>query len=80
MPLIIWIVAFPNDRCLLATALQMPVKTINRCIQRTISIPVYMQIIGIIGNIADLAVRLHPVDALAMCIPERIRIGNRRLI
>ena len=55
----------------------MAVQTVRRRVQRAIGKPVDMQVAGIIGDIADLAVGLDPVDSLSMRGPERIGIGNR---
>ena len=55
----------------------MAVKAVRRRVQRAVGKPVDMQIAGIIGNVADLAVGLDPVDPLSMPGPERVGIGNR---
>ena len=76
MPLLIRLVAFPDDCCLIPAGSNMPVKAISCRVQGAIRIPLDMQIISIIGYIADLTVGLYPVYALALLGPELVGISN----
>ena len=52
----------------------MPVKTVGSGVQRAVAVPADVQVVLVVGNIADLAVWSDPVDALALLGPESIWI------
>ena len=76
MLVLVRFIAFPNDSRLITPRSKVPVKAIGGSIQCAVSKPFDMKILGVIGHIADLAVGLYPVDALAMLGPKRFRIAK----
>ena len=71
------IVAFPDDRDLLAAFRQVPVHTIGGHIQGAIFKPFDVQMVGIVGPVAHLGERRHPVQPRRFLAPEAVRIAHR---
>ena len=77
--LLVRAVAFPDDRGLVAAGGEMAVDAIDADVERAVIEPADMHLAGKI-DVLDLAVGLHPVDALALLAPETFGVGDRLLI
>ena len=71
------VVTFPDNRGLVTALFQMTVEAVCSSVQRAIGKPANMKISRIIGHVADLGVRLDPVNALAVFGPEGVIVGKR---
>jgi hypothetical protein len=74
------IVALPDDRHLVAAALQVPVEAVVRGVQGTVVEPFDVDIAGSVRHVFDLGVRLEPGDPLAVLSPKPLRVGNRAAV
>ena len=74
------IVAFPDDRGLVAARREMAVDAIGADVERAVLVPADMEILGVVGDVLDLGVGLDPVEALALLAPEGDGIGDRGLV
>ena len=80
MPGIRRVVAFPDDGGLVAAAGEMPVKAVGGGVERAVAKPADVKVRLVIGDVADLAVGLDPVDPLAMLGPEGVGVGDGCII
>ena len=74
------VVAFPDDRRLVAARLKMPVNAVGADIQRAVFVPLDRNIFIGIGRVLDLGERLDPVHPLAVLAPKGIRVRDGRLV
>jgi hypothetical protein len=75
LPVIVGIVAFPDDGDLIAALLQMPVDAIVGNVGEPVLEPLDRDL-ALERCILHLGVGLEPVDALAVLAPEPVRILN----
>ena len=74
---ILRIVAFPDDRGLIAAAVQMAVDAVVGDVGRAVLEPFDRDVGLVEGGVLDLAERLGPVDALGLLRPRTRRVGER---
>ncbi len=74
---ILGVVAFPDDRGLVAALREVPVDAIIGEVETAILEPFDRDIVRVVGRVLDLGIGLDPVDALALFAPELIRVGDR---
>ena len=73
------VIAFPDDRGLVATGFQMPVDAVNTGVQRTVFIP-FDGDRCVEVHITDFRIRFDPVDTLALFSPEAVRVFHGLLV
>src|SRR5215213_4411684 len=76
VPGIVRAVAFPDDRSLVGLIGQMAVDAVGANVERAVLEPADMNIAGE-ADILDLAVRLDPIQPLAVLTPESLWILDR---
>jgi hypothetical protein len=76
---VIRVVAFPDDRCLVATLLQVPVNAVVANVGDAVFEPLDRHLAAEAG-VLDLLEGLEPVDALAVLGPELLRVLDRLLV
>ena len=64
------IVTFPDDGCLICTGVKMTVNTVIAGIECAIFEPAYVNVFAIPGYIFYLAERFNPVDSACLFRPE----------
>jgi hypothetical protein len=74
------VVAFPDDRRLVAARRQMPVDTVRGHVKRTVLKPLDVDVVVIVGGVLHLGEGLDPVDALAVLAPEPVRVLDGLLV
>ena len=74
------VIAFPDDRGLLAACFEMTVQAIGGHVELPVLIPADVQIVRGIGHVPDLGVGLDPVDTLALLRPEAILVLDRTAV
>ena len=74
------LITFKDDGCLVTALGQMPVKAVGGGVECAVFKPFDAQIISIIRDVFNFAVRLDPVDPFAVFGPETFIIGDRALI
>ena len=74
--MVVGVIAFPDDRHLIAARRQMPVDAVGRHIERAVLIPFNRYIARRIAGVLDLGIRGHPVKTLALLAPKSIRIAD----
>src|SRR5277367_4678546 len=75
-----WIVAFPDDRCLVRALGQMPVDAIVSDVGDAVFEPFDRDVVDVEGRVLDLGEGREPVDALAVLGPKALRVGQRPLV
>ena len=70
------VIAFPDDRRLVAARRQMTVNAIIGHVGEAVLEPFDRDIVWIEAGVLDLRVRLEPVDALALLAPEGVRMSD----
>ena len=73
------VVAFPNDRGLVAAGGEVAVETVDRSVEGAIVVPANLDVAGEI-NVLHLGVGLDPIDALALLTPKGFGILDRLLV
>jgi hypothetical protein len=73
---VVGIVAFPDDRRLVAALLQMPVDAVVGDVRLAVLEPLDRDLAGE-GRVLDLGVGLEPVDPLAVLAPELLGVLDR---
>ena len=71
------IVAFPDDRCLVATLLKMAVDAVVGSVENAILEPFDGNLAGLERGVFDLGERLDPVEAFRRLAPEPVRVLDR---
>ena len=74
------LIAFPDDRHLIAAGCQMPVDTIGAHVQSSVFVPFDRHVVVVVRGVLDLGVGLDPVQPLAMLGPKCVGIVNAGLI
>ncbi len=74
------VVAFPDDRDLIATGFQVAVKAVVGGVQFAVFVPFDIDSVRIKRGVFNLGVWLEPVQALALLAPEGFRVVDRLLI
>ena len=69
------IVAFPDDRRLVAALGEMAVEAVGRDVERAVIVPADADVAGVV-DVLHLAEGLDPVDALADLAPEAFGVGD----
>ncbi len=77
---VLGVVAFPDDRGLLAALGEMPVDAVVGDVELAVLEPFDRDVVGSEGGVLDLAERLDPVDALGLFGPEAVRVLERARI
>ena len=71
---VIWVVAFPNDRDLIAARREMAIDAVRRNVERAVLEPFDPYPAGIEAGVLHLRIRLDPLNSLAVIIPKSIRV------
>ncbi len=74
--ILVWFVAFPDDRDIIAMCIQMPVNAIYAGIERAVFVPFNRHVFFTVMRVLDFGIRLHPVNAFAMRAPETVRVAE----
>lgn len=74
------VVAFPDDRGLVAALVQMTVETVGREVQGAIFIPFDGDVSRRERGIFHLCVRFNPIEDFTLLAPEGIGVGNGLLV
>ncbi len=74
------IVAFPDDRGLVAARVEMPVDAVPGDVEDAVLEPFDRDVPGRVGDVLDLVERLDPVDAPGLFAPEAVGILDRAVI
>src|SRR5690606_24207306 len=64
------IVAFPDDRYLIAALFEVAVQAVVGDVEGAVGVPLDVDVVVVEGGLLDLGVGLDPVDALALLTPE----------
>ena len=73
----IWVIGFPNDRCLIAARGQVAVNTVGGNVQGAVFKPLDGDIAKVIADVFDFGEWFDPVDPARFVGPEAIGIGDR---
>ncbi len=78
--IVLGIVAFPDDRHLIAAFCQMPVDAVGGHVERAVLEPFDRDVRNIVVDVLDLGERLDPVDTLGLLGPESLIILDRGFV
>ena len=71
------VVALPDDRHLVAAVREVAVDAVGAGVERAVLEPADVEVVGLVGDVLDLAIGPDPVDPLAMFGPEPLRVLDR---
>ncbi len=71
------VVAFVDERRLVAARGEMPVEAVVRDVELAVVVPADVEVVRVETDVLHPGVRLHPVDALAHAGPEALRVADR---
>ncbi|MCY1515956.1 hypothetical protein D9M68_505610 [compost metagenome] len=74
------VVAFPDDRHLVATGLQVPVQAVGGDVEGAVGEPLDVDVVIVEGGLLHLGEGFDPVQALGLFTPESIGVDDRLLV
>ena len=74
MRVLVRLVAFPDDRGLVAPRRHMAVDAVGADIERAVLVPFDRHVVVVVGRVLDRGIGLYPVDPLAVLAPEPVRV------
>ncbi|MOA12887.1 hypothetical protein D3C78_1329120 [compost metagenome] len=74
------VIAFPDDRDLIAALGQMTVEAVVGNVQRAVGEPFDVDMVIVEGRLFHRGERLDPVEALGLLAPEAVRVDDRLLV
>lgn len=77
---LVGVVAFPDDRGLVAALFQVAVNAVGRNVERAVLEPFDRNVVIVVGSVLHLGERLDPVHPFAVLTPEAIGVFHGTLI
>lgn len=80
VPAFAGIVAFPDDRHLVAALFEVAVKAVLRDVEGAVGEPLDVDVVVVEGGLLDRSERLDPIETLGLLAPETIGVDHRLLV